>query len=87
MMAESVGEIKFREQYGHSSICNCIRRWRGRSLVTRRMCDCGYSGMTRKKAFNQAVQELGELSSENHVAIVTRVQELEHGPVGEAGQV
>jgi hypothetical protein len=33
-------ESKFREATGHSSLCNCVRRWRGRLIVTRRECDC-----------------------------------------------
>jgi hypothetical protein len=36
----SVDEINFQKKYGHSSRCNCIRLWRGKLIVTRRMCTC-----------------------------------------------
>jgi hypothetical protein len=35
------GEVKFRAFYKHASLCNCIRRVRGRVLVTARLCSCG----------------------------------------------
>ena len=72
-------EAKFRKQFGHSSLCNCVRTLRGGLRVTRRTCDCGYSGMTREKAFDRAVAELGELTAKNHVAISRRVLEIEAG--------
>lgn len=73
----SDGEDTFRKQYGHASTCFCIRRWRGRYLVTPRRCTCGTT--STKKAFDQAVQELGDLSPKTHAAIVRRVREIEDG--------
>ena len=35
------GEVKFRALYCHASLCNCIRRVRGKVIVTLRSCSCG----------------------------------------------
>lgn len=37
---ETHTEEQFKNKFGHSSLCNCIRRWRGRLIVTVRSCDC-----------------------------------------------
>ncbi len=70
-----------RELYdGHTSACNCVRPYRGRYVANkRRICTCGFAGMTRKKAFDQAVKELGGMTADNHAAIVRRIKELESG--------
>lgn len=36
----SKAEADFRRRYGHESTCFCVRRWRGRVLVTPRRCTC-----------------------------------------------
>ena len=69
-------ELDFQKQYGHYSLCNCIRRFRGRLIVTRRKCDCGYTGMTHEKAYTQAIAELGHMTSENHRAILQRIKQI-----------
>jgi len=35
------GEIAFQKKYHHRSLCNCIREWRGKIIVTNRKCTCG----------------------------------------------
>ncbi len=74
-----MGEAEFQKKYGHKSTCFCVRLWHGRYLITPRRCDCGYGGVTRERAFNQAEEEIGKLTAGNHTAIVARVQELEGG--------
>lgn len=34
-------EQVFREAAGHSTICHCVRRVRGKLVVTRYSCNCG----------------------------------------------
>ena len=75
-MSWDTAEDKFRERYGHGSLCNCIRRWHGKYLVTRRSCDCGSSVMTHGKAIAQAEAEIGDLCAETQKQIVARVKEL-----------
>jgi hypothetical protein len=74
-------EDKFRKIYGHSSLCNCIRLWKGRYYVTRRRCDCGVPLKSwadrRAETFAQAQAELGELCADNLKAIQARIKELE----------
>ena len=72
-----MNETEFKRCFGHGSMCNCIRKWRGRYIVTRRTCDCGSTAMTRDKAYKQAVDELGPMTAENHQAITNRVLEIE----------
>jgi len=33
-------EAMFRKATGHSTLCNCVRRVRGKLVVTRYKCDC-----------------------------------------------
>ena len=70
-------EERFKEAYGHSSLCNCIRKYRGRYIVTRRTCSCGSDAMTREKAYKIATDELGEMTKENHAQVVARIKGLE----------
>ena len=69
-------EDEFRKRTGHASLCNCVRRWRGRVIITRRECSCGGFGMTVQKATAQAISELGEIEEHNRDAIVKRRDEL-----------
>jgi len=70
-------ERKFRDAYGHASLCNCMRRFRGRYIITRRSCNCGSDAMTREKAYKIATDELGEMTKDNHKEIASRIKELE----------
>lgn len=72
----TIDEERFRSVNGHSSLCNCIRSWKGRSIVTRRSCSCGGYGMTFQKATAQAIAELGEINEHNRDAIVRRRNKL-----------
>ena len=69
-------EDAFKNATGHSSGCNCVRRFRGRLLVTRRTCSCGGFGMTFQKATDQAIAEIGPLEENTRWAIVRRRDEL-----------
>lgn len=69
-------EDTWRAASGHDSGCNCVRRWRGRLLVTRRSCSCGGYGITYQKATAQAIAEIGEISESTRNAIVRRRDEL-----------
>jgi len=35
-----ITEERFRKCYGHSSLCNCVRRFKGAITITRRTCTC-----------------------------------------------
>lgn len=69
-------EESFRRRYGHGSVCHCIRRWRGRLIVSRFRCDCGSSAMTHEKAVALAVAEIGPLTEFTQLAVVARVRDL-----------
>mgnify|MGYP001603707684 CR=1 FL=1 len=69
-------EDAWRKSTGHSSGCNCVRRWRGRLLVTRRNCSCGGFGMTFQKATAQAIAEIGLIEEHTRNAIIKRRDEL-----------
>lgn len=69
-------EDAWRAATGHSSVCNCVRTFRGKLLVTRRECSCGGFGMTAQKAITQAIAEIGPIKEHTRDAIVKRRDEL-----------
>lgn len=72
-------DAEWEAAMGHKYWCNCLRRWRGRTIVTRRQCTCGTASMTHEKAVAQAEAEIGAISAETQSAIVTRVKQLISG--------
>lgn len=75
-MSKLETEQQFKLRTGHSSLCNCVRDYRGKLVVTRRQCSCGGFGMTLQKAMQQAIGELGPITEINRDAIVRRRDEL-----------
>ena len=54
------GEKAFRCKYGHASLCNCMRKFRGKWIITRRKCTRG--GWEKIKS-NQIKQTLDPFPS------------------------
>jgi hypothetical protein len=73
---ENWNEDAWRMATKHSSGCNCVRRFRGQLIVTRRECSCGGFGMTMQKATDQAISEIGPIEERTRDAIVKRRDEL-----------
>ena len=46
-MTVNHAEQHFRYCFGHASLCNCIRRWKGRYIITRRTCNCEKLGYVK----------------------------------------
>lgn len=70
-------EQKIIDAYGHSSLCWCMRKVRGRYVVTRRKCSCGSKVMTREESFKIVELELGPMTKNNHTQFVSRLKEVE----------
>jgi len=53
-------EKRFRDNFGHASTCNCIRQFRGKTIInTMRKCDCGFV-KSDVDAYRAAVKALVE---------------------------